>query len=64
MRVLTVFAHPDRRSFCGAVLDRSVFGAFDGAFFADDSVPDAVLEQMELRDRVIQSAGGPLRQAA
>jgi NAD(P)H dehydrogenase (quinone) len=62
MRVLTVFAHPDRRSFCGAVLDRfqdglkeaghdvdvadlyaerfnPVFGALDGAFFADDSVP-------------------------
>jgi NAD(P)H dehydrogenase (quinone) len=86
MRVLTVFAHPDRRSFCGAVLDRfqdglkeaghevevadlyaerfnPVFGAFDGAFFADDSVPDAILEQMQIRDRVVQSAGGPLRRA-
>jgi NAD(P)H dehydrogenase (quinone) len=86
MRVLTVFAHPDRRSFCGAVLDRlqvglkeaghdvevadlyterfdPVFNAFDGAFFADDSVPEPVLERMQLRERVIQSAGGPLRRA-
>jgi NAD(P)H dehydrogenase (quinone) len=86
VRVLTIFAHPDRHSFCGAVLDRfqdglkaaghdadvadlyaerfnPVFGAFDGAFFADDTVPDAVLERMQIRDRVIQSAGGPLRRA-
>jgi len=86
MKILTVFAHPDRRSFCGAVLDRfqdglkeaghevevadlyaerfnPVFTAYDSAFFADSSVPEAVLERMQLRDRVIQSAGGPLRRA-
>ena len=84
MRVLTVFAHPDRRSFCGAVLDRfeaglkqaghdvevvdlyaerfnPVFGALDNAFFADDSVPDEMLERMQLKERAIRSAGGPLR---
>jgi NAD(P)H dehydrogenase (quinone) len=84
MRVLTVFAHPERPSFCGAVLDRfqdglkaaghdvdladlhaegfdPVFGPLDSAFFAADSVPDAVLERMQLHDRVIRSAGGPLR---
>ena len=86
MRVLTVFAHPDRHSFCGAVLDRfqdglkaaghdaevadlyaerfnPVFTALDSAFFADESVPEAVLERMQLRDKVIQAAGGPLRRA-
>jgi NAD(P)H dehydrogenase (quinone) len=86
MKVLTVFAHPDRRSFCGAVLDRlqegliaaghdvtladlhaerfnPVFGPTDNAFFADASVPDAVLERMELPDRIIRSAGGPVRRA-
>ena len=86
MRVLTVFAHPDRHSFCGAVLDRfqeglkaaghdsevadlyterfnPIFTAYDSAFFADESVPEAVLERMQLRDKVIQSAGGPLRRA-
>jgi NAD(P)H dehydrogenase (quinone) len=86
MNVLTVFAHPDRRSFCGAVLDRfqeglraaghevdvddlhaerfdPVFGPFDSAFFADDSVPEDVLERMHLQDRVVRAAGGPLRRA-
>lgn len=86
MRVLTVFAHPDRQSFCGAVLDRfteglteaghdvdvadlyaerfdPVFNTYDGAFFADDTVPEAVLEGMQLRERAIRSAGGPIRRA-
>lgn len=86
MKVLTVFAHHDRRSFCGAVLDNfqrglreaghqaevadlhaegfnPVFGPFDSAFFADDSVPEEVLERMRLKERVIESAGGPLRRA-
>ena len=86
MRVLIVFAHPDRQSFCGALLARleaglsaaghevevadlyrerfdPIFNAFDGAFFADDSVPDHVLEGMNLRERVIRSAGGPVRRA-
>ncbi len=86
MRVLIVFAHPDRRSFCGALLERleaglraagnevdvadlyaekfdPVFNTFDSAFFADESVPDAVLESMQLLERVIRSAGGPIRRA-
>ncbi len=85
MRVLTVFAHPDRQSFCGAVLDRftngltesghdievadlyaegfdPVFNTYDGAFFADETVPEPVLESMQLRERAIRSAGGPTRQ--
>lgn len=84
MRVLTVFAHPDRRSFCGAVLDRfraglveagheieiadlyaerfnPVFGAADGAFFADESVPDDVLARMALPEQIVRWAGGPVR---
>ena len=86
MRVLTVFAHPDRQSFCGAVLDRftngltesghdievadlyaegfdPVFNTYDSAFFADDTVPEAVLDGMQLRERAIRSAGGPIRRA-
>ena len=86
MRVLTVFAHPDRHSFCGAVLDRfhaglkeaghqgevadlyaehfdPVFSNLDNAFFADDSVPDDVLERMQLGEKILQAAGGPLRRA-
>ena len=86
MKVLTVFAHPDRRSFCGAVLDRftdglreaghevevadlyaerfdPVFTNADGAFFVDDSVPEAVLEEMRIKEKVVQLAGGPLRRA-
>jgi hypothetical protein len=34
-----------------------------GAFFTTDWVPEAVLEPTQLKDRVIQPAGGPLRRA-
>ena len=40
-----------------------VFNAFDGAFFADESVPEEVLERMQLRERVLAAAGGPIRRA-
>jgi NAD(P)H dehydrogenase (quinone) len=86
MKVLIVFAHPDRHSFCGAVLDRltaglteaghdvevadlyaerfdPVLNTYDGAFFADETVPEPVLESMQLRERAIRSAGGPIRRA-
>ena len=84
MRVLAVFAHPERQSFCGAVLDRftaglkeaghevevadlygekfdPVFTPADSAFFLDDSVPESVLEEMQLKAKAVQLAGGPLR---
>ena len=40
-----------------------VFNTYDGAFFADDTVPDSVLEGMQLEERAIRSAGGPIRRA-
>jgi NAD(P)H dehydrogenase (quinone) len=40
-----------------------VFNTFDGAFFADETVPEDVLERMNLRERVLAAAGGPFRRA-
>ncbi len=40
-----------------------VFNTLDGAFFADESVPEEVLERMNLRERVLAAAGGPIRRA-
>lgn len=84
MRVLTVYAHPNPKSFCHAILEQFTKGLEDGghtsevidlyeigfdpvfnmndyAFFADETVPDHVLEGMNLKQQVLQLSGGPLR---
>ncbi len=84
MRVLTVYANVDPRSFCAALRDRflaglreagheveladlyaerfsPVFRKSDAAFFADESIPEAEWEKMQIRQKVITEAGGPLR---
>jgi NAD(P)H dehydrogenase (quinone) len=84
MKVLTVYAHPDPRSFCAALRERfvaglreaghevevadlhaerfdPVFRMTDAAFFADEDLPEEVVEGMGVRQKVIEQAGGPLR---
>ena len=84
MKILTVYAHPDPKSFCAAVRDRfiaglreagheveladlyaerfdPVFRPSDMAFFADETLPEVELEKMQVREKVIEQAGGPLR---
>jgi NAD(P)H dehydrogenase (quinone) len=84
MKVLTVFAHPNPRSFCHAILERftkgledaghtsevvdlyairfdPVFRTQDFASYVHDSMPLEILEKMNLKERVLESAGGPIR---
>jgi NAD(P)H dehydrogenase (quinone) len=84
MRVLTVYAHHDPRSFCGALRDRFLAGlreagheveladlyaerfdptfrSSDMAFFADESLPEEELEAGQIREKVLEGAGGPVR---
>ena len=86
MKVLTVYAHPNPRSFCHAVLERftsgladaghtsevvdlhairfnPVFGLDDYAFFADESVPEALFDEAEMREGMVAASGGPIRRA-
>ena len=84
MRVLTVYAHHHRRSFCHAILQRFTEGLReaghacevvdlhaihfdpvlrdrDGPCWIDDSVPDDVLEHMDVKRALIEGARNPLR---
>ena len=84
MRVLTVYAHPNPRSFCHAILERftrgledaghtsevvdlyairfdPVFRTQDFASYVHDSMPLEILEKMNLKERVLEAAGGPIR---
>ncbi len=84
MRVLTVYAHPNPKSFCHAILERFTQGLEDGghvnevvdlyairfdpvfrmadyASYVHESIPPEILEQMDLKQRVLDSAGGPVR---
>lgn len=84
MRVLTVYAHPNPRSFCHAVLEQftrgladaghvsdivdlyairfdPVFRMRDFASYVHESMPSEILESMNLRQRVLDYAGGPIR---
>lgn len=84
MRVLTVYAHPNPKSFCHAILDQftkgladaghtsevvdlyairfdPVFRTQDFASYVHDSMPADILEQMNLKERVMESAGGPVQ---
>jgi NAD(P)H dehydrogenase (quinone) len=83
MRVLTVYAHPDPKSFCHAILQQFTKGLqdaghtsevvdlyairFDPVFRMQDfpsyvhpSMPPDILEQMDLKKRVVDSAGNPV----
>jgi NAD(P)H dehydrogenase (quinone) len=84
MRVLTVYAHPNPKSFCHAILQQftkglkdvghisdvvdlyairfdPVFRMQDFASYVHESMPPDVLEQMNLKQRVLDSAGGPIQ---
>lgn len=84
MKVLTVYAHPNPRSFCHAILERftqglrdaghtcevvdlhaihfnPVFDMQDYASYLDEHIPAAVLERMDLRQSVLNAAGGPIQ---
>jgi NAD(P)H dehydrogenase (quinone) len=84
MKILTVFAHPNRKSFCHAVLEQftqglkdaghtnevvdlyeigfdPVFRTQDFASYVHESMPLDILNQMNLKQRVLDSAGGPIQ---
>jgi NAD(P)H dehydrogenase (quinone) len=84
VRVLTVYAHPNPKSFCHAVLDRftaglraaghtadvddlyaigfdPVFRMRDNANWVHEDMPADILERMQLRERVLESARGPIQ---
>lgn len=84
MKVLTVYAHHNPRSFCHAILERFTAGLAEGghshevvdlhaigwnpvlserdsADWVDDSVPDDVMQQMNIRSSLVGSASNPVR---
>ena len=84
MKVLTVYAHPNRKSFCHAILQHftkgledaghvskvvdlyairfdPVFRMEDFASYVHESIPSEILEQMNLKQRVLDSARGPIQ---
>jgi NAD(P)H dehydrogenase (quinone) len=84
MRVLTVYAHPNPKSFCYAILQQFVKGLevaghtsevvdlyaihFDPVFrmqdfasYVHESMPIEILDQMNLKQRVLDSASGPIQ---
>ena len=87
MKVLTVYAHPNPKSFCHAILQQftkgledaghssevvdlyairfdPVFRMQDFASYVHESMPLEILEQMNLKQRVLDSAGGPVQRFA
>ena len=84
MRVLTVYAHPNPKSFCHAILQQftrgleeaghvsevvdlyaihfdPVFRMQDFASYVHESMSLEILEEMNLKQRVLDSAGGPIQ---
>ena len=84
MKVLTIYAHPNPKSFCHAVLEEFTRGLADaghsseiidlyaigfdpvwrdrdGPNWMDESVPQDILDRANLRQGLLDSAGGPLR---
>lgn len=84
MKVLTVYAHENPRSFCHGVLERftaglesaghtsevvdlhaidfdPVFRARDAPSYVSPDIPADVLNEMDLANRVVESANGPLQ---
>jgi NAD(P)H dehydrogenase (quinone) len=82
MKVLTIYAHPDPRSFCHGVLERFTDGLRDGghdsevidlhaikfdpvfhdrdnASYISPTIPEDILELMDLRGRVLRSCRWP-----
>ncbi len=84
MNVLTVYAHPNPKSFCHAILEQftrglkdaghvsevvdlyairfdPVFRVQDFASYVHESMPPDILAKMNLKQRVLDSAGGPIQ---
>ena len=84
MKVLTVYAHPNRKSFCHAILQQftkgleeaghasevvdlyairfdPVFRMEDFAGYVHESMPADILEEMNLKQYVLDAAGGPIQ---
>ncbi len=84
MKVLTIIANPNPKSFCHAILQQftaglkdaghtseaidlyairfdPVFRTADFASYVHESMPLEILEQMNLKQRVLDSAGGPIQ---
>jgi NAD(P)H dehydrogenase (quinone) len=84
MRVLTVYAHPNPKSFCHAILQQftrgledaghtsevvdlyairfdPVFRMEDFAGYVHENMPADILEEMNLKQYVLNAAGGPIQ---
>jgi len=84
MKVLTVYAHPNPKSFCHAILQQftkgledaghvsevvdlyairfdPVFRTQDFASYVHESMPADILEEMNLKQYVLDAAGGPIQ---
>ncbi len=84
MKVLTVYAHPNPKSFCHAVLQQfsaglkdaghtndvidlhamhfdPVISARDGPNWLDESLPDEMLERINIKQALLDNAGGFIR---
>jgi NAD(P)H dehydrogenase (quinone) len=84
MKILTIYAHHNPRSFCHALLERFSAGLVDAGHahevvdlhaiswnpvlserdspdWIDDSVPDDVMQQMNIRHALVSGASNPLR---
>jgi NAD(P)H dehydrogenase (quinone) len=84
MKVLTIFAHPNPKSFCHAVLEQftkgledaghtsevvdlyairfnPVFHTQDFASYVHESMPQEILDEINLKQRVLDTAGGPIQ---
>ncbi|HTY59280.1 MAG TPA: NAD(P)H-dependent oxidoreductase [Bacteroidota bacterium] len=84
MRILTVYAHPNPKSFCHAVLEQftkglkdaghesevvdlyairfdPVFRMEDFASYVHEMMPAEILDRMNLKQRVLDAAGGPIQ---
>ena len=84
MKVLTIYAHPNPKSFCHAVLERfseglaaaghtnevvdlyaigfdPVLRARDAPSWMDENVPQDILDRADLKQELLDAAGGPLR---
>ena len=87
MKVLTVYAHPNPKSFCHSVLEQfsaglkeaghtnevvdlyairfdPVFHMQDFASYAHPSMPPDILEAVNLKQRLLDAAGGPVQSSS
>jgi NAD(P)H dehydrogenase (quinone) len=87
MKILTIFAHPNPKSFCHAVLAQfdqglkdaghtneivdlyairfnPVFHTQDFASYVHDSMPLEILDEMNLKQQVLNAARGPIQRLA